>query len=116
MEEVLIKSHLIVTDVHEEYHINWCGKIIDTKPKFKNGKPIFIIVGGNGRMELNTTDMARIEKCAKLCTQPKGRAATTTDTARIYIVEENDNEKLMGILTHNHVKTFAPMYDKVGWK
>ena len=116
MEEVLIKSHLIVTDVHEEYHIDWCGKIIDTKPKFKNGKPIFIIVGGNGRMDLNTTDMARIEKCAKLCTQPKGRTAITTDTARIYIVEENDNEKLMGILTHNHVKNFAPMHDKVGWR
>ena len=116
MEEVLIKSHLIVTDVHEEYHIRWIGKIIDTKPKFKNGKPIFVVVGGNGRMELNTTDMARIEKCAKMCTQPKGRSAVTTDTARIYIVEEDDNEKLMGILTHNHIKTFAPMYDRVGWR
>ena len=116
MEEVLIKSHLIVTDVHEEYHIDWCGKILDAKPKFKNGRPIFIVVGGNGRMELNTTDMARIEKCAKLCTKPKGREAVTTDTARIYIVEEDDNEKLMGILTHNHVKSFAPMYDKVGWR
>jgi hypothetical protein len=116
MEEVLIKSHLIVTNIHEEYHINWCGKIADAKPKFKNGKPIFTIVGGGNRMELNTTDMARIEKCAKLCTQPKGRQAVTTDTARIYIVEENDNEKLLGILTHNHVKTFAPMYDSVGWR
>lgn len=116
MEEVLIKSHLIVTDVHEEYNIRWIGKIIDTKPKFKNGKPIFVVVGGNGRMELNTTDMDRIEKCAKMCTQPKGRSAVTTDTARIYIVEENDNEKLMGILTHNHVKTFAPMYDKIYYR
>lgn len=116
MEEVLIKSHLIVTDVHEEYNIRWIGKIIDTKPKFKNGRPIFVVVGGNGRMELNTTDMDRIEKCAKMCTQPKGRSAVTTDTARIYIVEENDNEKLMGILTHNHVKSFAPMYDRVGYR
>ena len=116
MEEVLIKSHLIVTDVHEEYHINWCGRIIDAKPKFKNGRPIFVVVGGNGRMELNTTDMARIEKCAKLCTKPKGREAVTTDTARIYIVEEDNNEKLMGILTHNHIKSFAPMYDRVGWR
>ena len=116
MEEVLIKSHLIVTDVHEEYHINWCGRIIDAKPKFKNGKPIFVVVGGNGRMELNTTDMTRIEKCAKLCTKPKGREAVTTDTARIYMVEEDNNEKLMGVLTHNHVKSFAPMYDKVGWR
>lgn len=116
MEEVLIKSHLIVTDVHEEYHINWCGKIIDTKPQFKNGKPIFVVTGGGGRMELNTTDMARVEKCAKLCTQPRGRSATTTDTARIYIVEEDDNEKLLGVLTHNHVKQYAPMFDSVGWR
>ena len=116
MEEVSIKTHLIITDIHEEYHIDWCGRIIDAKPKFKNGKPIFAIAGGGGRMELNTTDMARIEKCAKLCTQPKGRTAVTTDTARIYIVEEDDNERLMGILTHNHVKTFAPMMDSVGWK
>jgi len=116
MEEVLIKSHLIVTDVHEEYNIKWIGKILDAKPKIKNGKPIFIVVGSGGRMELNTTDMARIEKCAKLLTQPRGRQAVTTDTARIFIQEEDDSEKLMGILTHNHVKTFAPMFDAVGYK
>ena len=116
MEEVLIKSHLIVTDVHDEYHIRWIGKILDAKPQFKNGKPIFIIVGGDGRMEINTTDMARVEKCAKMCTRPRGRSAVTTDTARIFIKEVDDNEKLVGILTHNHVKTFAPMYDKVGYR
>jgi len=116
MEEVLIKSHLIVTDVHEEYHIKWLGRMIDTKPQFKNGKPIFIVTGGAGRMELNTTDMTRIEKCAKLCTRPKGRSAVTTDTARIYILEEDDNEKLIGVLTHDHVKTYAPMYDRVGYR
>lgn len=116
MEEVLIKSHLIVTDIHEEYSMRWMGKIIDTKPQFKNGKPIFVVTGGGGRMELNTTDMARVEKCAKLCTQPRGRSATTTDTARIYIVEEDDNEKLLGVLTHNHVKQYAPMFDSVGWR
>jgi len=116
MQEVKIKTHLIVTDVHNEYDIKWCGKIIDSKPKFKNGKPIFIIVGGGGRMELNTTDMVRIEKCAKLCTRPRGRSAVTTDIARIFLIEEDDNEKLVGILTHNHIKEFAPMYDSVGWK
>ena len=116
MEEVLIKSHLIVKDVHEEYSIKWIGKILDTKPQLKNGKPIFVVTGGNGRMELNTTDMARIEKCAKLCTKPKGKKAVSTDTARIFIVEENGNEKLLGILVHDHVKTFAPMYDRVGWR
>ena len=116
MEEVLIKSHLIVTDIHSEYHIDWCGRIIDTKPQFKNGKPIFVIVGGNGRMELNTTDMTRVEKCAKLCTKPRGRSAVSTDTARIFIKEEDDSETLLGVVTHNRVKTFAPMYDKVGYR
>lgn len=116
MEEVAIKSHLIVTDVHNEYHINWCGKILDCKPQFKNEKPIFIVIGNGGRMELNTTDMIRVENCAKLCTRPKGRTAISTDIARIFILEEDNNEKLLGILTHNRVKTFAPMYDKVGWQ
>lgn len=116
IEEKFIKTHLIVTDVHEEYHINWCGKVLDCKPQFKNNKPIFVVVGGGGRIELNTTDMTRVEHCAKLCTQPKGRQAITTDTARIFIVEEDGNEKLLGVLTHNHVKTYAPMYDKVGWQ
>lgn len=113
MSEVLLKTHLIVTSIHEEYDINWCGKILDAKPKFKNGKPIFIIVGGGGRMEINTIDIKRVEKCAKLVTAPKGRQAVTTDTARIFILEEDDNEKLLGILTHHHIKDYAPMYDKV---
>lgn len=116
MEEVLVKTHLIVKDVHDEYHINWCGKILDAKPKFKNGRPIFVIVSSGGRMELNTTDMKRIEKCAKILTRPKGRSAVSTDTARIFIVEEDDNEMLLGVVTHDHIKTFAPMYDKVGYR
>ena len=81
MEEVLIKSHLIVRDVHDEYGIRLIGKILDTKPKFKNGKPIFVVISSGGRMELNTTDMIRIEKCAKMLTRPRGRSAVTTDTA-----------------------------------
>lgn len=115
MQEVKIKTHLIITDIHEEYHIRWIGKILDSKPKIVNGRPVFAIVGGKCRMELNTTDMTRVENCAKRCTRPRGKTAVTTDTARIFIIEEDDNEKLIGILTHNHVKTFAPMYDSVGW-
>lgn len=115
MEEISIKTHLIVTDVHEEYSINWCGKILDTKPKFKNNKPVFIIVSSEGRMEINTTDMARLEKCAKLLTRPRGRSAVTSDTARIFIQEEDGNEVLLGVLTHNHVKTYQQMCDKVGF-
>ena len=116
MQEVMIKTHLIITDIQDEYNIKWTGKIKDTKPKFENGKPIFAIVGGKCRMELNTTDMTRIEECAKRCTYPKGRTAITTDVAYIYIIEEDDNEKLIGSLTHRRIKTFAPMFDAVGWK
>ena len=116
MTEVLVKTHLIVTDIHEEYNINWSGKILDAKPKFKNNKPIFVIVASGGRMEVNTADMSRVEKCAKLLTVPKGRQAITTDKAYIYILEENDHEVLLGTLTHNHVKSYAPMYDKVGYE
>jgi len=113
MEEVSIKTHLIITDIHNEYHMNWCGKISEAKPFLENGLPIFIIKGTRGRMEINTIDMKRLERAAKLLTQPKGRSAITKDTARIYIKEENGNEMLLGILTHRNIKTFAPMYDKV---
>lgn len=119
MEERLVKTHLIITDVHEEYYIDWCGKIADTKPKFQNGKPIFIIVGSkgsNGRMELNTLDIKYVEKCAKSMTIPRGRGAVTSDSTRIFIKEENGKEKLIGIVTHSRVKTFAPMYDFVGYE
>lgn len=116
MEERLIKTHLIITDIHEEYKFDWCGKILDSKPLIENGKPIFIVVGNNGRMELNTTDMSRVEKCAKLVSRPKGRTAVTTDVVRILVKQEDESEFLVGTLTHNHVKTFAPMFDSVGWR
>lgn len=115
MEDVKIYSHLIITDVHEKYTINWMGKILDTNPKIENNKPIFVIVGSKGRIELNTTDMNRIEKCAKLLTQPKGKSAISRDTAHIYIKEIDDKETLMGILIHEHIKTYAPMFDSVGY-
>lgn len=71
MQETLIKTHLIVVSTHEEYHMNWCGKIIDTKPKIKNNKPIFTIVSSKGRMEINTADIKKVEDCAKRLTEPK---------------------------------------------
>jgi hypothetical protein len=110
MREVAIKTHLIITDTHDEYHMSWQGKIINTKPKFKDDKLMFAIVGGKGRMEINTLDMQEVERCAKLMTLPRGR-----DAARVYLIEEDDKETLMGIMTHNHVKKYAPMYDKVGY-
>ena len=115
MEEISIKTHLIITDIHDEYDMNWCGKIVEAKPLLKDGLPLFIIIGTRGRIELNTIDMKRIEKTAKLLTHPKGRSAVSIDTARIYIKEIDGNEMLMGVMTHKNVKTFAPMYDKVGY-
>lgn len=116
MEEVKIFSHLICTNIHDEYRFNWGKRILDTKPKFEKGKPIFIVAGGNGRIEVNTTDMKWVEHCAKLVSKPKGRAAVTTDIVRILIKQEDDSEVLVGTLTHNHVKEFRPMYDKVGYR
>jgi hypothetical protein len=115
MQELMIKTHLIITDIHNEYHMNWCGKIANAKPLLKNGLPVFVIIGTRGRMELNTIDMKLIEKNAKLLTQPKGRAAVSVDTAHIYIKEIDGNEMLLGVMTHKNVKTFAPMYDKIGF-
>ena len=115
MEELTVKTHLIITDIHDEYHMNWCGKIADAKPLLKDGLPIFVLIGSRGRMELNTIDMKWIERNAKRLTQPKGRSAITTDTTRIYIKEVNGNDFLLGVMTHKNVKTFAPMHDKVGF-
>ena len=115
MEEISIKTHLIITDIHDEYHMNWCGKIADADPLLKDGLPLFIIIGTRGRIELNTIDMKRIESNAKLLTYPKGRSAVSIDKSRIYIKEKNGNDFLLGVMTHKNVKTFAPMHDKVGF-
>ena len=115
MEEISVKTHLIITDIHDEYHMNWCGKIANAKPYLKNGLPLFIIIGTGGRLELNTIDMKHLEKSAKLLTRPKGRSAVSKDTARIYIREVVGNDLLLGVLTHKNVKTFAPMHDKIGF-
>ena len=115
MQELNVKTHLIITDIHDEYHMNWCGKIAEAKPLIQNGLPLFIIIGAGGRIELNTIDMKRIENTAKLLTRPKGRSAISVDTSRIYIKEVDGNDFLLGIMTHKNVKTFAPMNDKIGF-
>lgn len=117
MQEIKVKTHLIITDIHEEYDMNWCGKLFDAKPSLnENGMPIFVIISSQSRIELSTIDINYLEKCAKKLTFPKGRGAISVDRAYIYIKEVNGNEKLLGILTHKRVKSFAPMYDKVGYK
>jgi len=116
MQEIAVKTHLIITDIHEEYHMKWCGSIIDTKPAIENGKPVFIIRSKQGSVEMNTTDMKYLEDVAKKLTAPRGRSAVTTDTASIYIKQIDGTEKVLGILTHDHIKHFAPMYDKVYYR
>ena len=116
MQEVAVKSHLIITNIYSEYHMNWCGKIRDVEPLFdEQGRPVFAIVSSESRIEVCTTSMTYLEECAKKITHPKGRSAISADRAYIYIKTVDRDEKLMGILTHNRVKTFAPMYDKVSW-
>lgn len=112
MAEVKLKTHLICTDVHEEYSMKWCGKLMDARPLLKNGLPVFIVVGGNGRAELNTIDIKEIEQCAKNMSRPRGKAAVTTDCVRIYLLEENYNERLMGTLFHQHIRQYQQMFDK----
>lgn len=115
MQEVKVKTHLIITDIHDEYHMNWCGKLQGANPILIDGLPLFVIIGSKGRIELNTIDMKCIERAAKSLTHPKGRSAVSIDTARVYLKEVDGNDLLMGVLTHKNVKTFAPMYDKVGY-
>ena len=108
---VQINTHPIVREVHEEYHIDWCGRIIDTKPKIRNSKPVFFIRGGKGCMELNTADIEDVERTAKVLTYPHGRASITTDKAYIYIVEQDNKKTLLGTVTHNHIKEYQRMFD-----
>lgn len=116
MEEVKVKTHLIITDIHEEYHMNWCGKIFDANPLIIDNKPMFVVIGARGRVELNTIDMKQLEECAKSLTEPRGRFAVSKDSSHIYIKEVDGNEMLLGVLTHRRVKSYAPMFDRVGFR
>lgn len=115
MQEVSLQTHLIITDIHNEYHMKWCGKLQGANPLLKDGLPVFVIIGSKGRTEVNTIDMKYLERAAKSLTQPKGRSAVSEDSARIYLKEVDGNELLMGVLFHRNVKTFAPMFDKFGY-
>lgn len=110
-----VKTHLIITDIRDEYDINWCGRLLDANPIIENGKPIFIIIGNHHRVEINTIDIKLLEQRAKEFTQPHGREAITQDSSHIYIKEVGGNEKLACIVTHRRIKTFAPMYDEIDY-
>lgn len=117
MTEVMVKTHLIITDIRDEYHMNWCGKIADIHPAFtEKGMLKFAIINSEKRVEINTLNMSELEDMAKKITNPKGRSAITKDIARIYIIDQNQEEKLLGVLIHHRIKSFAPMYDKMGYR
>lgn len=109
---VKINTHPIVVGSHEEYDIDWCGTILNTKPKFQNGKPIFYIKGCAGWLKLPTTSMKSLERAAQKMTNPQGPGAITTDKSYIYILEEDNKKTLLGIVTHRHIREYRQMYDK----
>lgn len=109
---VKINTHPIVVGSHEEYHIEWRGKIIDTKPKLENGLPVFRVRSHEGMIELNTIDMKEIERTARHMTNPCGTGKIVTDRAYIYIIEEDDRETLLGIVTHDHIREYRRMFDE----
>ena len=112
MSDVMLKTHLICTGVREEYFVKWCGKLIDAHPLLKNGLPVFIIISADGRTELNTIDIQTIEKYAKYACHPRGRSSTTFDCVRIYLLEEDGSERLMGKVFQNHIKQYQQMFDR----
>ena len=111
MSTVMLKTHLIVAGMHEEYSVKWTGRIIDAKPLFRNNMPVFVLISSEHRTELNTIDMKRIEECAKRMTNPHGKKAIATDKTEIYLLEKDGNQKYMGQVIHNHIKEYRQMYD-----
>lgn len=108
-----VKTHLITTEQYDEYTVKWHGRLVDTNPDLKNGMPVWVLQRTNGRMEINTIDLAYLEKQAKHFTYPRGRGSLTTDRTLIYIKEVGGNEKLVATVTHNHIRKYAPMYDEL---
>lgn len=109
---VMLKTHLIVTEQHDNYFIKWYNRLLDCKPDLKDGLLHFAITSSTGRREIATMNMKEVEKIAIKSTYPKGRGALTTDKARIYLREEDGGEKLLGVVTHDHVRKYAPMFDE----
>jgi len=110
---MLVKTHLIVTDQYDDYRIKWVRRLIDTHPKLNDkGLPTFVIIANQGRLEMNTVNMGDVAAQAKKFTFPRGRGAITTDKGFIYIKEEKE-EVLLGVVIHDHIRKYAPMYDEV---
>ena len=110
---MLVKTHLIVKDQYDEFTVKWTGRLMDANVELKNGLPVFVISTKQGRMELNTLDMFEVERAAKKFTYPRGRGSLTTDKGFIYVKERGGAEKLLGVVIHDHIRKYAPMYDEL---
>lgn len=110
---MLVKTHLIVKDQWDDFEVNWIQRLKDTNPKLnENGLPTFIIISNSGRLEMSTIDINSVEKQAKKFAYPRGRGSLTIDKSYIYIKEEKE-EVLLGVVTKNHHRKYAPMYDDI---
>ena len=111
---MLVKTHLIVTGQRDNYTVKWTGRLMDANIEFnKDNLPVFVILSKNKRIEMPTLDMVAVENTAKKVTEPRGRGALTTDKAFIYVKERGGKEKLLGSVTHDHYRDYAPMFDEV---
>lgn len=107
-----VKTHLIIKEHWNEYNVKWFGNLKDAKPILdEKGWLTFVIVSSNGRFELKTLDMKYLTETAKKVTYPHGRAAQTEDKGYVYVKEIN-GEKLIGVVSHKHIRKYAPMYDE----
>lgn len=111
-DKEVVNTRLICIGCEDEYQMKWVGKIIDTNPIFIDNQFSFVIIGSQSRIEVNTMDFNRLENIAKRITVPKGRSAVSTDKAYIYIKEVSGKDKMIGVLTHNRIKTFVPVNSK----
>ena len=109
---VKINTHPIVVGTHEEYDIEWCGKIVDTCPKIENNMPVFFIKSSQGGMEINTNNIKTVEYVAQNLTSPHGKDSITVDKSYIKKKKKNNNKVLLGIITHRHIKEYRQMYDE----
>lgn len=110
---MLVKTHLIVKDQWDEFDVRWVRRLKDVTPKLdKLGYPTFIVFSNYGRVEIPTFDIKYVENQAKKFACPKGRGSFTTDKSYIYIKTEDD-DVLLGVVTKNHFRKYAPMYDEI---
>lgn len=109
-----VKTHLIVTEQFDEYGTRWVRRLIDTNPEFNSeGTLTFAILSNKGRIEMKTFDINSVQRMAQKFTEPKGRGALTSDKSYIYIKEMGGKETLIGVVQHDHIRRYAPMYDEI---